>query len=186
MLAIIVSGVFLSSSSSSSSSTDTIVDTFTIPYGPKYHAKRIEKLLYTKDLLLNSEWNKPKDREVNLHRHPAFFGYAVDVINDCCGFCPKPVTPEEHDVAEEEAKIYVSGKISFIKDDPGRQAIGSFNPITDNDWTEMAYVGNTAQLCQAIINEDLEHVADWLEQEGSDPNTRDYSEYPSRLPSFQL
>lgn len=27
---------------------------FTIPYGPKYHAKRIEKILYTKDLLLNA------------------------------------------------------------------------------------------------------------------------------------
>ncbi|KAJ4286829.1 hypothetical protein N0V90_013081 [Kalmusia sp. IMI 367209] len=149
--------------------------TFTIPYGPKYHAKKIEKLLYTKDLLLNSEWNKPKDREVNLHRHPAFFGYAEDIINDCCGFCPGPVTPEEHDVAEEEAKIYVSGTISFIKDDPGRQAIGSFNPITDDDWTEMAYVGNTARLCQAIIDRDLEHVVDWLSQEGSDPNCRDYT-----------
>ncbi|KAF2109716.1 hypothetical protein BDV96DRAFT_502176 [Lophiotrema nucula] len=149
--------------------------TFTIPYGPKYHAKKIEKLLYTKDLLLNAEWNKPKDREVNLHRHPAFFGYAEDVIHDCCGFCPKPVTPEEHDAAEEESKIYVSGEISFIKDDPGRQAIGSFNPITDDDWTEMAYVGNTERLCQAIIDEDLEHVQDWLAQEGADPNTRDYT-----------
>ncbi|KAL5409584.1 hypothetical protein PMIN04_010972 [Paraphaeosphaeria minitans] len=149
--------------------------TFTIPYGPSYHAKKIEKLLYTKDLLLNSEWNKPKDREVNLHRHPAFFGFAEDVINDCCGFCPQPVTPEEHDVAEEEGKIYVSGKISFIQDNPGRQAIGSFNPITDDDWTEMAYVGNTARLCQAIVDEDLEHVVDWLDQEGSDPNCRDYT-----------
>lgn len=27
---------------------------FTIPYGPKYHAKKIEKILYTKDLLLNA------------------------------------------------------------------------------------------------------------------------------------
>ena len=27
--------------------------TFTIPYGPKFNAKKIEKLLYTKDLLLN-------------------------------------------------------------------------------------------------------------------------------------
>ena len=27
---------------------------FTVPYGPKYHAKKIEKLLYTKDLLLNA------------------------------------------------------------------------------------------------------------------------------------
>lgn len=29
--------------------------TFTIPYGPGFSAKRIEKLLYTKDLLLNCE-----------------------------------------------------------------------------------------------------------------------------------
>jgi ankyrin repeat protein len=85
------------------------------------------------------------------------------------------VTPEEHDIAEEEAKIYVSGDISFIKDDAGRQAIGSFHPITDNDWTEMAYVGNTTRLCQAIIDEDLEHVEDWLAQEGSDPNCRDHT-----------
>ncbi|KAL8636281.1 MAG: hypothetical protein Q9226_009269, partial [Calogaya cf. arnoldii] len=27
---------------------------FTVPYGPKYHAKKIEKLLYTKDMLLNA------------------------------------------------------------------------------------------------------------------------------------
>ncbi len=29
--------------------------TFTIPYGSKFHAKRIEKLCYTRDLLLNAE-----------------------------------------------------------------------------------------------------------------------------------
>jgi hypothetical protein len=173
MLVIIVSyGVFVCDSAILISP-----DTFTIPYGPKFHAKKIEKLLYTKDLLLNAEWNK-KDREVNLHRHPAFFGHAEDVIHDCCGFCPKPMTPEEHDVAEEESKIYVSGEISFIKDDPGRQAIGSFNPITDDDWTEMAYVGNTARLCQAIIDQDAEHVEDWLSQAGADPNCRDYSKLP--------
>ncbi|KAF2503033.1 ankyrin repeat protein [Lophium mytilinum] len=149
--------------------------TFTVPYGVRFHAKKIEKLLYTKDLLLNAEWNKPKDREVNLHRHPAFFGFAEDIIHDCCGFCPAPFTPEEHDVAETEGKIYVSGGISFIKDDAGRQAIGSFNPITDDDWTDMAYVGNTARLCQAIVDGDLEHVQDWLTQEGSDPNCRDYT-----------
>lgn len=39
----------------------------------------------------------------------------------------------------------------------------------------MAYVGNTARLCQAIVDEDLEHVEDWLSQEGADPNTRDYT-----------
>ncbi|KAI1375583.1 ankyrin [Hypoxylon crocopeplum] len=149
--------------------------TFSVPYGTKFHAKKIEKLCYTKDLLLNAEWNQPKEREVYLHRHPAFFGRVEDVIEDCCGTCPKPQTPEEIEVAEKESEIYVSGKVSFRIDDPGRQQIGSFNPLTDDDWTEMAYVGNTARLCQAIVDGDLEHVEDWLSQEGADPNTRDYT-----------
>ncbi|KAL4756102.1 ankyrin repeat protein [Aspergillus foveolatus] len=149
--------------------------TFTIPYGPKYHARKIEKLLYTKDLLLNAEWNKPKDREVNLHRHPAFFGSAEDVMHDCCGFCPKPTTPEEEEVAAEESKIYISGNVSFLSDNPGRQEIGSFNPITDTDWTEMAYVGNTAGLCQAIVDNDLEEVQRWLDQREIDVNRRDHT-----------
>jgi hypothetical protein len=51
------------------------------------------------------------------------------VVNDCCGYCPVPKTDEEKEVAEEEAKVYVSGKISFIKDDPGRQ-VRVPHPIT--------------------------------------------------------
>ncbi|KAE8375542.1 ankyrin repeat-containing domain protein [Aspergillus bertholletiae] len=149
--------------------------TMTIPYGPKFHAKKIERLVYTKDLLLNAEWNKPKDRDVNLHRHPAFFGNVEDVIHDCCGYCPEPITPEEKEVAEQESKHYISGHISFIKDDPGRQEIGSFNPITDTDWTEMAYVGNTEHLCQAIVDHDLTAVKEWLSQSERDPNSRDYT-----------
>ncbi|KAI1456874.1 ankyrin [Annulohypoxylon moriforme] len=149
--------------------------TFSVPYGEKFHAKKIEKLCYTKDLLLNAEWNQPKEREVYLHRHPAFFGRVADVINDCCGTCPKPQTPEEIEIAKKESEIYVSGKVSFRIDDPGRQQIGSFNPLTDDDWTEMAYVGNTARLCQAIVDGDIEHVEDWLSQEGADPNQRDYT-----------
>lgn len=39
----------------------------------------------------------------------------------------------------------------------------------------MAYVGNTARLCQAIVDGDIEHVEDWLSQEGADPNQRDYT-----------
>lgn len=149
--------------------------TFTIPYGPKFHARKIEKLLFTKDMLLNAEWNLPKDREVHLHRHPAFFGRAEDVFHDCCGSCPQPRTAEEQDVFEEENKVYVSGDIDFIKDDPGRQAVGSFHPITPDGWTEMAYVGNTAMLNQAIVEKDVEYVRTWLEQEGNDPNTRDFT-----------
>ncbi|KAH7026489.1 uncharacterized protein B0I36DRAFT_273482 [Microdochium trichocladiopsis] len=149
--------------------------TFTVPYGARFNAKKIEKLCYTKDLLLNAEWNQQKDRKVYLHRHPAFFGRVIDVIGDCCGTCPSPVTTEEKEIAEKESEIYCSGNVSFRIDDPGRQQIGSFNPLTEDDWTEMAYVGNTARLCQAIVDGDLEHVEDWLAQEGADPNTRDYT-----------
>jgi hypothetical protein len=78
--------------------------TFTVPYGVKYNARKIEKVLFTKDLLLNAEWNQ-KDRETALHRHPAFFGSVNDVIHDCCGFCPKPVTDEDLAIAEEESNI---------------------------------------------------------------------------------
>lgn len=143
--------------------------------GPKYHAARINRLLYAKDLLLNAEWNKPDDREVHLHRHPCFIGTAEEVLQDCCGYCPVPKTDEEIDVAGEEAKVYISGPLKFITDDPGRQEIGSFNPITDDEWTAMAYVGDTARLCQAIVEGDLEHVEDWCSQEGVDVNRRDYT-----------
>ncbi|KGM91729.1 uncharacterized protein PADG_12187 [Paracoccidioides brasiliensis Pb18] len=89
--------------------------TFTIPYGPKYTSKKIEKLIYKKDLLLNAEWNKPKDRSVDLHRHPAFFGSVEHVTDDCCGFCPVPLTDEEKDISEQEGKKYVSGKVQFYE-----------------------------------------------------------------------
>ncbi|TKX26280.1 ankyrin repeat-containing protein 4 [Elsinoe australis] len=149
--------------------------TFTVPYGPKFNARKIERLLYAKDLLLNAEWNRPKDRDTNLHRHPAFFGNVEDVITDCCGYCPQPLTSEDEEICQEEQKVYVSGNVAFLEDDPGRQAIGSFNPITDQDWTEMAYIGNTEQLCQAIVDHDLEHVKAWLKTEGTDPNRRDHT-----------
>ncbi|RAL07027.1 ankyrin repeat protein [Aspergillus homomorphus CBS 101889] len=154
-------------------------ETFRIPYGPRYNARRIERLIYAKDLLLNAEWNKKKERQVNLHRHPAFFGNVDDVIQDCCGFCPKPVTPEDFEVAGKESKIYVSGEVSFIKDDPGRQEIGSFNPTTETDETlltfetDMAYFGHTEVLCQAIVDCDLDKVQEYVSTDAMSINSRD-------------
>ena len=49
------------------------------------------------------------------------FGRFEDVVNDCCGHCPVPKTEDEKAVAEDEEKVFVSGRISFMKDDPGRQ-----------------------------------------------------------------
>lgn len=39
----------------------------------------------------------------------------------------------------------------------------------------MAYIGNTARLCQDIVDGELEHVQDWLSQHGADPNIRDHT-----------
>ena len=39
----------------------------------------------------------------------------------------------------------------------------------------MAYVGNTARLCQAIVDGNLDKVSDWFSLEDVDPNTRDYT-----------
>lgn len=39
----------------------------------------------------------------------------------------------------------------------------------------MAYVSNTERLCQAIIDNDIAVVKDWLSQDGVDPNARDYT-----------
>jgi ankyrin repeat protein len=98
-----------------------------------------------------------------------------DVIGDCCGDCPSPVTIEEEEAAEQESKIYVSGAVEFMKDDCGRQTIGSFNPLSPEQYTDMAYVGNTQLLCQAINDYDLHYVEQWLSQEGNDPSTRDHT-----------
>jgi hypothetical protein len=149
--------------------------TLTIPYGPKFHASRINRLLYAKDLLLNAEWNQNEERKVYLHRHPCFIGTAEEVIQDCCGFCPVPRTDEEIEIADEEKKRYISGKLTFLTDNPGRQEIGSFHPINDDEWATTAYVGDTARLCQAIVDRDLEYVRKWCAQKGVDVNRRDYT-----------
>ncbi|KAL8970120.1 MAG: hypothetical protein Q9197_003977 [Variospora fuerteventurae] len=148
---------------------------FTVPYGPKYHARKIEKLLYSKDLLLNAEWNQNKDRTVILHRHPCFLGPLDSVLHDCCGFCPEPKTDEERKVAEVERKIYVAGDVEFMKDDPGRQAIGSFNPLTGDDWTGMAYIGNTQELCQRIADGDVTFVDNWCKKNPDGVDRRDHT-----------
>ncbi len=49
------------------------------------------------------------------------FGHIEDVRHDCCGFCPKPVGHKNMNVARAFSKVYVSGDVSFKKDDPGRQ-----------------------------------------------------------------
>lgn len=127
------------------------------------------------DYHIYTEWNQNKNRTVNLHRHPCFIGPVESVIHDCCGSCPEPKTDEERETAEDEIKIYVSGNLVFMKDDPGRQTIGSFHPLTDDDWTDMAYIGNTQELCQKICDGDLDFVESWCEENSESIDRRDHT-----------
>ena len=102
-------------------------------------------------------------------------GPIQSVLHDCCGSCPEPKTEEEREIAEEECKIYISGDLVFMEDDPGRQAIGSFNPLTKDDWTDMAYIGNTEELCQKICNGDLDFVQGWCQNNTNSIDRRDHT-----------
>ncbi|CAG8440942.1 1066_t:CDS:10 [Ambispora gerdemannii] len=149
-------------------------ETVQLPYGERFNAKRIKNLLYTKDMVMNSDWNQ-KNRKRTLHRHPCFFGTMEQVFNDCCGTCPDPRTPEEKELQEEEDKIFIRGKISFIKDDPGRQTIGSFHPLTEDDWAEEAFISPVREdLCTASAKGNIEIIKKTLIEEKADVNARDY------------
>lgn len=144
-----------------------------IPYGPGWHAKRIEKLVYQTDLGMNSPFN-PKNKDRRLHRHPAFFGDIHECMEDCCEYCPEPKDDEERQIQEEEHEKYIRGRIRFIQEDPGRQSIsGSFNPIDDGEWGAQAYIGEAEKLCKAIISFDRVTVLRMIE-EGVDINRRDH------------
>lgn len=152
-------------------------NTFTIPYGKAYNAKKIERMFYAKDILLNAEWNennRPPIREVKLHRHPVFLGTVAEIAQDCCGHCPTPETNEEKAVSEEESKRYVSGRVVFLQDDPGRQEIGSFHPLDADDYTDMAYISDSEILFNAIVNNDVFKVKEWLAREDVNVNCRDH------------
>ncbi|KAI8049744.1 ankyrin repeat-containing domain protein [Syncephalis plumigaleata] len=133
-------------------------ETVHLPYGASWNANNIVHRLYTKDMILNSPWYpKNRGRNIKFHRHPCFFGTMQEVMGDCCGHCPDITKlSEDEQPTPNEMDAYVQGVIEFIKDDPGRQAIGSFHPITEGDWSAGAYIDQPQlDLCYAAFNNDL-------------------------------
>ena len=62
-----------------------------------------------------------------------------------------------------------------MQEDPGRQSIsGSFNPIDDGEWSELAYMGPTEKLFDAIVTGDRAAVAKIVSAEGFDVDRRDH------------
>lgn len=54
-----------------------------LPWGPKWTAVQVRHLMYTKDLILNSQWY---DEDKSAHTHPCFFGtisYKYAVAKSC-------------------------------------------------------------------------------------------------------
>ena len=140
-----------------------------LPWGPKWHGGRIRKLMYTKDLILNSKWYDPTKK---YHTHPCFFGTIEEILKDCCGSCP-PVP--EKDVDPDSP--FVSGPLTWVTINPGQQTqvqrIGSFHPITEGDWTEGAYINAaTEQLFAAVNSNNVDKLKKLLEED-VDINSRD-------------
>ncbi|KNE66554.1 hypothetical protein AMAG_11682 [Allomyces macrogynus ATCC 38327] len=130
-----------------------------LPYGPEYTASKIVKLLAKKDRTLNNEWFMSK-RGVSVHQHPVFFGTMEEVMGDCCGSCPPIVTPED----KEDVENFVHGPLTFMVDDPGRQTIGSFHPITDDDWAADAYITkDRSALVYAVAHGEIARVRSLLD-----------------------
>ncbi|KAK7062773.1 hypothetical protein VNI00_000262 [Paramarasmius palmivorus] len=144
-----------------------------IPYGPRWNARRIEKLVYSTDLGMNSPFN-PKNKGRRLHRHPAFFGTGPECLEDCCECCPDPIDEDENKLQKKEDEQCIRGRISFIEEDPGRQSMsGSFNPIDVGEWSEHVYIGPTEKFFAAIVADDRASVAKMIE-EGIDVTKRDH------------
>ncbi|KAG9009823.1 hypothetical protein FRB93_005094 [Tulasnella sp. JGI-2019a] len=147
---------------------------FHIPYGPGIDARKIEKMVYQTDLGMNSTFN-PKNKGRTLHRHPAFFGTMDEAIEDCCGRCRVPETEEEKEMFAKENEQFLTGRIAFVQEDPGRQKItGSFHPIDEGEWSDQAYIKPVTRLFTAIGAHDRAAVADFVKKNADSINWRDH------------
>ena len=85
----------------------------TAPHTSAFRCRKIRKLMYTKDVLLNMDL---QPGGVQRHRHPCFFGTMEEVMQDCCGQCP-----ELEGAEPDDAKDFVSGELRFMTVNPGQQ-----------------------------------------------------------------
>ncbi|KAG8933989.1 hypothetical protein FRC01_005886 [Tulasnella sp. 417] len=147
---------------------------FHIPYGPGINAQRIRNIVYQTDLGMNSTFN-PGNKNRRLHRHPAFFGSMAEALGDCCKYCPLPETNEEKETFEKEQEQFITGRVSFIQDNPGRQSItGSFRPIDSGEWSEQAYLKPLAKLFSYITSNNRLACNEFLKRNADSINARDH------------
>ncbi|KXS12930.1 ankyrin [Gonapodya prolifera JEL478] len=142
-----------------------------MPYGEGWNARRIVRQAQKKDYVLNAPYTRKLIRSTSHHQHPCFWGDMSEIFHDCCKQCP----PLPADVDPKESDLFVRGPLTFITDDPGRQHVGSFNPITEGDWTAGAYISEASEgLFRAVAARDVNGVRKAIES-GADVNGRDHA-----------
>lgn len=148
-----------------------------LPWEEGWDGEKLARFMYDKDQILNAEWFAPGR---GYHTHPCFFGTMHEVIRDCCPDCPPmPEAGALGDDGEDgsggqkakrtatEEDPWVRGPLTWIVDDPGRQSIGSFNPITDGDWTGSAVLPAGAhEMFSGAAQGDLRTVQRFLKELG--------------------
>ncbi|KAK8789860.1 hypothetical protein WA158_006640 [Blastocystis sp. Blastoise] len=147
-----------------------------LPWGPDWNAKKIRKMMMTKDIVLNADWSEMFE-ERGYHTHPCFCGTLEQVIEDCCGNCPPIPDVDSHGnpIDKESLECFVHGPLSFIVDDPGRQSIGSFHPITAGEWEDGAYISEHSDKISIAANSgDVTLLKKYIEEEGVQIDTPDY------------
>jgi ankyrin repeat protein len=134
-----------------------------LPWGPGWYAKNIENLMKKKDKILNKIEILPNGKVDKCRRpykvHVCAVGTMEEVIAD--PFPDDPLIPD--DVPPEALEATVRGRLSWLLDNPGRQQIGSFHPITDADWKDGAYFSqDTEALIVAAVADDGEVISSLL------------------------
>ncbi|KAH6867498.1 hypothetical protein BKA70DRAFT_402642 [Coprinopsis sp. MPI-PUGE-AT-0042] len=98
-----------------------------------------------------------------------------ECIEDCCEHCPEPIDDDERRSQIDESGMYITGRIKFLEDDPGRQSMtGGFKPIDVGEWSEQVYVKDSDKFFAAIAANNVETVKAYLEAGEIDLNNRDH------------
>jgi len=133
-----------------------------LPWGAGFDAVMTMRMMKKKDNALNGEWFA-KDRPYYLH--PCFYGTMAEVIRDCSPDDP----PIPDSVPIEKIRRFVRGPLTWLEDDPGRQDIGSFHPVTTDDWENGAYFHQSiGDLFVAINANDTESLVEAVRAFDSD------------------
>jgi ankyrin repeat protein len=135
-----------------------------LPWGPNWTADRIERQMRKKDKILNKIQFAPGGRVVANRRgykiHVCAVGTMAEVIAN--PYPHDPPIPE--DTPEELLEGTVSGPLSWLLDNPGRQQIGSFHPVTDDNWMDEAFISSSAlQLIEVVLDNDGTKLKDLLD-----------------------